>query len=62
MPALASTFSSKDSTSLSGLERTRVKTAWLFLTPILLALSLVAIWPLLRTVLFSFTDANFTDL
>ena len=38
--------------ALSGLEKPKVKTAWLFLTPILITLSLVALWPLLRTIYF----------
>lgn len=48
--------------ALSGLEQTKVRTAWLFLTPILIALVLIALWPLLRTIFFSFTDANLSDL
>jgi trehalose/maltose transport system permease protein len=36
----------------------RRRTAWLFVTPMLVVLALVALWPLLRTVLFSFTDAS----
>src|SRR6476646_10589872 len=35
---------------------------WLFLAPLLLTLLLVAAWPLLRTILFSLTDANLSDL
>ena len=35
---------------------------WLFLAPLAAALLLVAAWPLLRTILFSFTDANLSDL
>ncbi len=46
-------------TSLAGRRR---RTAWLFLTPMLLALTAVAAWPLLRTVAFSFTDAFLSDL
>ena len=41
-----------------GWMHTRRRTAWLFVTPMLAALALVALWPLLRTVLFSFTDAE----
>ena len=37
---------------------TRRRTAWLFVTPMLVVLALVAVWPLLRTILFSFTDAE----
>ena len=40
----------------------RRRNAWLFLTPMLLALTAVAAWPLLRTVAFSFTDAFLSDL
>jgi trehalose/maltose transport system permease protein len=39
----------------------RVRTAWLFLAPMLLVLALVAGWPLLRTIAFSFTDAYLSD-
>ncbi|KPQ19316.1 carbohydrate ABC transporter permease [Halomonas sp. HL-93] len=42
--------------------RQRVKAAWLFLTPMLVALMLVAGWPLIRTFFLSFTDASLTDL
>ena len=44
------------------LSQQRVRAAWLFLAPMLVALLLVAAWPLLRTVFFSFTDANLGDL
>ena len=40
----------------------RARSAWLFLAPMLVTLLLVAAWPLLRTVFFSFTDANLSDL
>jgi len=40
----------------------RAQTAWLFLTPMLAALLFIAAWPLLRTVAFSLTDANLSDL
>ena len=36
----------------------RVRQAWLFLAPMLIALTMVAGWPLARTILFSFTDAR----
>ncbi|SNY95699.1 carbohydrate ABC transporter permease [Halomonas sp. hl-4] len=42
--------------------RQRVKAAWLFLTPMLVALTLVAGWPLFRTFFLSFTDASLTNL
>lgn len=40
------------------LTRSRVRSAWLFLTPMLIILALVAAWPLLRTIWLGFTDAN----
>ncbi|OHV65612.1 sugar ABC transporter permease [Mesorhizobium sp. LCM 4577] len=42
--------------------RRRVRTAWLFLTPMLFVLAVVAGWPFLRTVYYSFTDASLADL
>lgn len=42
--------------------RRRVRTAWLFLAPMLLVLAVVAGWPFLRTVYYSFTDASLADL
>ena len=46
----------------SELQRDRIRSAWLFLSPMLLVLFLVAGWPLLRTIWFSFTDANLSDM
>lgn len=46
----------------SQLTRSRVMTAWLFLTPMIIVVLLVAGWPLGRTIWFSFTDANLSDL
>lgn len=46
----------------SQLTRSRVRAAWLFLAPMLVLLALVAGWPLFRTIWFSFTDANLSDL
>lgn len=46
----------------SQLTRHRVRSAWLFLTPMLIMLALVAGWPLLRTIWFSFTDAHLAEL
>jgi trehalose/maltose transport system permease protein len=46
----------------SKLTRQRVRSAWLFMSPMLLVLGLVAGWPLLRTMWFSLTDANLSDL
>ncbi|MDR3494807.1 MAG: sugar ABC transporter permease [Ancalomicrobiaceae bacterium] len=46
----------------SALTRARVRAAWQFLTPMLVVLVLVAGWPLFRTIYFSLTDANLSDL
>ena len=40
------------------LTASRRQSAWLFLTPMLVVLALVAAWPLLRTIWLGFTDAN----
>jgi trehalose/maltose transport system permease protein len=42
--------------------RQRVRTAWLFLAPMLFVLGVVAGWPFLRTGYYSFTDASLADL
>ena len=42
----------------SDLTRSRIRSAWLFLAPMLLVLALVAAWPLARTLYFSLTDAE----
>ena len=44
------------------LEQQRARVAWLFVTPMLVAVALVAAWPLGRTIAFSFTDAYLDDL
>lgn len=46
----------------SQLTRSRIRAAWTFLIPMLIILAMVAGWPLLRTIWFSFTDANLSDL
>jgi trehalose/maltose transport system permease protein len=46
----------------SRLSRSRLRSAWLFLTPMIVVLALVAGWPLLRTIWFGFTDASLADL
>ncbi|RUW58483.1 sugar ABC transporter permease [Mesorhizobium sp. M7A.F.Ca.US.008.03.1.1] len=46
----------------SPLRAQRVRSAWLFLAPMLLVLAAAAGWPLARTVYFSFTDASLADL
>ena len=40
----------------------RTRQAWLFLTPMLLTLLAVAVWPLARTIWFSFTNANIDNI
>ena len=47
---------------LTGMERRRRRAAWLFLAPMLVVLVLVAGWPLLRTIYFSFTNATLFDI
>lgn len=46
----------------SDLQAQRVRSAWLFLAPTFLVLALVAGWPLVRTIYFSFTNASLTNL
>jgi trehalose/maltose transport system permease protein len=46
---------------MTTLHTRRSITAWTFLAPMLVVLALVAGWPLLRTVLLSFTDAGLGD-
>lgn len=46
----------------SELTRWRVRSAWLFLSPMIVVLALVAGWPLLRTIYFSFSDATLSNL
>jgi len=46
----------------STLHAPRIRSAWLFLAPTLFVLAVVAGWPLLRTVYFSFTNASLTSL
>jgi trehalose/maltose transport system permease protein len=46
----------------SRLTRSRARSAWLFMAPMLVVLGLVAGWPLLRTIWFGFTDASLSDL
>jgi trehalose/maltose transport system permease protein len=45
----------------SRLTRQRVRSAWLFMAPMLILLTLVAGWPLARTIWFGFTDASLGD-
>ena len=45
-----------------GLAAARVRTAWLLVAPALAVLAAIAGWPLMRTVWFSFTDAELGNL
>ena len=45
----------------SQLMRQRVRSAWLFLMPMLVVLAAVAGWPLLRTIYFGFTNTSLAD-
>lgn len=49
------------SPDMERMRKMRVRTAWKFLAPMLIVLATVAGWPLLRTIWFSFTDANLSD-
>ncbi len=60
-PAGARSFTTKPRRGTK-VRRQRVKAAWLFLAPMLIALTLVAGWPLARTFFLSFTDASLSDL
>ena len=40
----------------------RTRAAWMFLAPMLLVLAIVAVWPLARTIYFSFTNATLVDM
>ncbi len=42
--------------------KNRTRTAWLFLAPMLIMLTMVAVWPLGRSIWFSLTDTNINDL
>jgi trehalose/maltose transport system permease protein len=46
----------------SELTRARLRSAWIFLAPMLVVLALVAGWPLIRTIWLGFTNANLGDL
>jgi trehalose/maltose transport system permease protein len=50
------------SATRSELQAQRVRAARLFLVPMIAALLLVAAWPLLRTIWFSFTDTTLSNL
>lgn len=44
------------------LQSSRIRSAWLFLVPMIVVMVLVAGWPLARTIWFSLTDADLKDL
>jgi trehalose/maltose transport system permease protein len=44
------------------LQQQRVRSAWMFLAPMLVALVVVSAYPLLRSIYFSFTDTSLTNL
>jgi trehalose/maltose transport system permease protein len=52
----------KANQGMSELRAERLRAARWFLLPMILALLLVAGWPLMRTIYFSFTNASLTDL
>ncbi len=45
----------------SQLMRQRVRSAWMFLIPMIVVLAAVAGWPLLRTIYFGFTNTSLSD-
>ncbi|WIJ26208.1 sugar ABC transporter permease [Devosia sp. RR2S18] len=60
--AMTSPVTSGRPRARSELMQQRVRAARLFLLPMLIALFIVAGWPLLRSIWFSFTDASLNDL
>jgi trehalose/maltose transport system permease protein len=52
----------RDAPAAASLARSRARVAWLFLAPTIIVLLLIAAWPLARTFVYSFTDANLADL
>lgn len=60
--AIAAAESIETMGNTSQLTRSRARSAWLFLTPMLIVLAMVAAWPLFRTIYFGFTDANLSEL
>ena len=40
----------------------RIRTAWLFLAPMIFLMLIVAVWPLFRSIWFSFTDTSINDV
>jgi trehalose/maltose transport system permease protein len=48
--------------AVGSLATRRARTAWLLLTPTIIVILLVAVYPLFRTIYYSFTDANYLRL
>ena len=48
--------------STSNLTQAKVRSAWIFLAPMLAVLAMVAGWPLVRTIWFGFTNANLSAM
>ncbi len=48
--------------SVGSLATRRARTAWMLLTPTIIVILLVAVYPLFRTIYYSFTDANYLRL
>ncbi len=62
-PAMPATEATEQAPAgYSELTEQRLRSAMIFLIPMLIALAVVAGWPLLRTFYFSFTNASLTDL
>jgi len=60
--AVAETIAAPVEGMRSDLMRQRVRSAWVFLAPMLIVLALVAGWPLVRSIYFSFTDASLSNI
>lgn len=60
--AVAETLDTPVATTGSDLVRQRIRAAWLFLAPMMVVLAMVAGWPLIRSIYFSFTDASLTNI
>lgn len=60
--AVADTIAAPVEGMRSDLMRQRIRSAWIFLAPMLAVLALVAGWPLVRSIYFSFTDASLSNI
>lgn len=60
--AVAETIAAPVEGMRSDLMRQRIRSAWIFLAPMLAVLALVAGWPLVRSIYFSFTDASLSNI